>query len=436
MSCPRVLLVNPAIHDFAAYDFWLKPYGLLSVAGELRGQADFACFDYLDRLHPFLLDRSELRPDRWGRGRFYCERIDPPACLRSIPRYFRRFGLPRDFFRRFLCERGPFDHVWIESGMTYWYLGVAEVIEDVRRTWPDARIVLGGNYATLCPDHARDLGADVVVEGTDLQPLWDLLGMTPDSEQPALWESYSVLKVGVLKLTEGCPFNCTYCSVPQVYGSFKSRSRQRSLAELDLLTARGVRDIAFYDDALLFEAQTVIVPFIEELMRRGAPLNLHTPNALNARFVTSEMAELMVRAGFKTFYLGFESCSRRWQHDTGGKVYSEEFAQAVRHLLAAGAEPVNVTAYQILGHPHGDVQELEDSMRFVHHLGVRGMLADFSPIPGTVDGEACRVWADLDEPLLHNNTAFPILHLGFDEVNRLKDLQRRLNRNVGRTAPI
>jgi hypothetical protein len=34
----------------------------------------------------------------------------------------------------------------------------------------------------------------------------------------------------------------------------------------------------------------------------------------------------------------------------------------------------------------------------------------------------------MDEPLFHNKTAFPIILLGFDEVNRLKDLQRKLNR--------
>ncbi len=49
---PRILLVNPPIYDFSAYDFWLKPYGMLRVAGFLRGQADFALFDFLDRLDP------------------------------------------------------------------------------------------------------------------------------------------------------------------------------------------------------------------------------------------------------------------------------------------------------------------------------------------------------------------------------------------------
>lgn len=424
----KILLVNPPIYDFAAYDFWLKPYGLLSVAGYLRGRVDFSLFDYLDRLAPFVAKQKEFESDRWGRGRFYCERVSSPACLETIPRYFRRFGLPRGLFKDFLTAQQQCDFVLIQTMMTYWYPGVQEVVEDVRDAWPRAKIILGGNYVTLCGNHARILEADFLVQGTNLEPLWAYLGIKPDLKQPALWEAVERLNVGVLKLTDGCPFNCTYCSVPKVYGKFKARPPERSLAELELLTKHGVENIAFYDDALLFEAEKVLGPFLNEVLKRGIKAKLHTPNGLNARFITRELAELMVRAGFKTFYLGFESASLEWQKRTGSKVFSDELARASQYLIAAGANPQNITAYQILGHPQTDVQELKGSMRFVNGLGIRGMLADFSPIPGTPDGEHCRQWVDMDEPLFHNKTAFPIMLLGNDEVNRLKDLQRKLNR--------
>lgn len=427
---PRILLVNPPIYDFAAYDFWLKPYGMFTVAGYLRGQADFKLFDYLDRRHPFVLKQEKLASDRWGRGRFYCENIPSPAVLDEIPRHFRRFGLPREMFTDLLAGEKTFDFVFVQTTMTYWYPGIREVIEDVRRVSPKAKIVLGGNYVTLCPDHAKTLGTDFLVSGTNLKPLWEYLQILPDPDQPPLWELYPELKVGTLKLTDGCPFNCTYCSVPKVYGKFKPRSVDHSLVELELLHRLGAGNVAFYDDALLFEAAKALVPFLEESIKRNLRVNFHAPNALNARFVTAGLAELMVRAGFKTFYLGFESASVQWQKLTGSKVFSEELACAVEHLKHAGAEPANVTAYQILGHPRIGIQELEESMRFVHSLGIRGMLADFSPIPGTPDGEYCRKWIDMDQPLMHNKTAFPIILLGFDESNRLKDLQRKLNRTI------
>ncbi|NQT01617.1 MAG: radical SAM protein, partial [Planctomycetes bacterium] len=373
----------------------------------------------------------------WGRGRFYSQKIPNPKPLESIPRYFRRFGLPRNIFTDFLTEEAPFDFVFIQTTMTYWYKGVREVIEDIRKARPKAKIILGGNYVTLCRNHAEKSGADFLAHGTNLEPLWEYLRINPDPGQPALWEVYEKLNVGVLKLTEGCPFKCTYCSVPMVYSRFKPRPLEHSLAELELLCSLGVENIAFYDDALLFDADKVLVPFLNEVVDRDIKVNFHSPNALNARFITKELAELMVRAGFKTFYLGFESASQQWQKRTGSKVFSDELAKAVKHLKSAvhrmpygRAESENITAYQILGHPHIEIQQLEESMHFVNSLGIRGMLADFSPIPGTPDGEYCRQWVDMDEPLMHNKTAFPIILMGFDETNRLKDLQRKLNRSL------
>ena len=427
----KILLVNPPVYDFAAYDFWLRPYGLLSVAGLLRGKADFALFDYLDRSGPFVTERKQLQSDQWGKGRFYCEQIPRPACFKTITRYFRRFGLPRNMFKDFLRKEGPFDFVLIQTMMTYWYQGVQEVIEDIRRVWPKAKIVLGGNYVTLCSSHAEKLETDFLVTGRELEPLWEYLDIKPHPNQPALWDVYKKLNTAVLKLTDGCPFNCTYCSVPKVYGKFKARPLEQSLAELEMLAKRGVENIAFYDDALLFETEKVLLPFLEEVLKRNIKVNFHSPNGLNARFISRQIAELMVRAGFKSFYLGFESGSVEWQRATGSKVFSDELERAVELLTSAGAKPADITAYQILGHPHIGIQQLEASMHFVNKLGIRGTLADFSPIPGTPDGEYCRKWVDMDEPLMHNKTAFPIILLGFDETNRLKDIQRQLNKKLG-----
>ncbi|MBN2136891.1 MAG: radical SAM protein [Sedimentisphaerales bacterium] len=447
---PEILLVNPPIYDFAAYDFWLKPYGLLSVAGRLRAKARFKLFDYLDRLHPFFA-QYQLESDRWGRGPFYSRKIKRPKAFERIPRTFRRFGLPPAVFRQFLADTAPPDFVFIQTTMTYWYQGVEEVIEDIRNARPRAKIILGGNYVTLCPEHAKTLGADLIVSGTNLDPLWEYLSLAPDTNQPALWELYENIETGVIKLTDGCPFKCTYCSVPAVYSDFAPRPIERALAEYDLLTKIAVKNIAFYDDALLFEPEKALIPFLSHVLKKNEKTNLHTPkaqsvipsaaeestdpatpalhspNALNARFLTAEIAQLMVRAGFKTFYLGFESRSAKWQKQTGAKVSSDELAQAVENLKAAGADPAEITAYQILGHPRTEAQQLEQSMHFVRSLGIRGTLADFSPIPGTPDGDYCARYVDMAEPLNHNKTAFPIRLLGFEESNRIKDIQRKLN---------
>jgi radical SAM superfamily enzyme YgiQ (UPF0313 family) len=138
------------------------------------------------------------------------------------------------------------------------------------------------------------------------------------------------------------------------------------------------------------------------------------------------MARLMVDAGFKNFYLGFESSAYAWQKKTGGKVYSNELARAVDILMCAGADRSGLRAYLIIGHPNDEEQAVEDSIHMAHRLGIRVMLSEFSPIPGTPDGEQCRRWINLDEPLWHNKTAFTQRRLGA-EVNRLKLLVGELN---------
>lgn len=98
--------------------------------------------------------------------------------------------------------------------------------------------------------------------------------------------------------------------------------------------------------------------------------------------------------------------------------------QAEFSLFDAGANPACMHAYLIVGHPNGDLQSLENSMYFAHNLGIRLMLSEFSPIPGTPDGEICRGRLDLDEPLWHNKSAFVIQKLGLDEIGRLKNCRR------------
>jgi len=131
--------------------------------------------------------------------------------------------------------------------------------------------------------------------------------------------------------------------------------------------------------------------------------------------------------------VGFESSAYEWQRKTGGKVYSEEFAAAVRALREAGAS--SITAYIIIGHPDSQEQDLGSSIRFAAAQGAHVMLSEFAPIPGTPVGDSCRSFTTLDEPLNHNKTAFTLRFLGQARVDRLKALCREVNRAGGGLSP-
>lgn len=99
----RALLVNPSIYDFKAFDFWNKPVGLLITASLMREYGfDATLIDCVDRRHPRLATRSKT--DVYGRGKYLFERIDKPRLFNSMPRQYKRYGLPIDIFRRLLVS--------------------------------------------------------------------------------------------------------------------------------------------------------------------------------------------------------------------------------------------------------------------------------------------------------------------------------------------
>src|SRR5438046_6843309 len=142
----NLLLVNPPIFDFTAFDFWLRPYGMLRVAGQLRS-CKLTVFDHL----------VSRKRDAFGCGRFDQQPVSRPAPLADIPRRFYRFGRPREDFRRLLLEQ-KFDIVLVQTVTTDWNLVVRDVVDDVRELQPHAQVIHGGVHANLCPANAASLG--------------------------------------------------------------------------------------------------------------------------------------------------------------------------------------------------------------------------------------------------------------------------------------
>ena len=142
-SVPHILLVNPWIHDFAAYDVWAKPYGLLSLAAMLRTHGIRVSYiDCLDRFHPKAPAR---RPHhRHGRGPYHKVAIPHPKGLENIPRTYSRYGIAPEWLREDLRALDPPDMIMVTSLMTYWYPGVFETISELKQVFPETPLLLGG----------------------------------------------------------------------------------------------------------------------------------------------------------------------------------------------------------------------------------------------------------------------------------------------------
>ena len=422
VAMARVLCINPWIVDFAAYDMWIEPLGLLTVAGVLREAGhDMALVDCLDRHHPAAPAPRSQR-ERFGCGHYLKVELPKPKALAHVPRHWSRYGLPVEVFENELCAQGRPDAVLVTSMMTYWYPGPFEAIRRVKARWPGVPVALGGVYATLCVDHARDRsGADAVIAGPgEAQALAWVNEVTGESRALS-HPIYDILPAHDLRRPQGfvavqsargCPFNCPYCAVHQLCPSgFQPRSPQGVVDEIVWCAEElGARDVAFYDDALLVDAAHHIDPILDGLIERGLSLRLHAPNGLHARFIDVRLASKMRRAGFVTIRLGLESSDPSQEVRDGGKVDRASFSRGVDALFGAGFSSDEVAAYVLIGRPGQDVERARDTVRFAHDLGVQVRTAQFSPIPGTAEWaqavESGFIAPDTD-PLLHNNSIYP-----------------------------
>jgi len=417
----KALLVNPWICDFAAYDFWLRPFGLLRAGTVLRDWGwSVDLVDCLDRRDPELPAYSSRRFPRsgtFGRGKFHKTPADKPEAIAAVERPYFRYGLPRELVLERLAGKRKPDLILAGTTMTYWYPGYFQTLELLKDFFPGVPIVLGGLYPRLCPGHARAWsGADAVLTGgwEDLAGLLAGRGFPrpdpPGEEITPAWDLLRDRTALAVRTGLGCPHSCTYCAAPILEPEIWRRRPDAAAEEIAGYRENfGTTDIAFYDNALLYDSPGHLDRILARLLRRRVKLRFHTPNGLHARFLTRKTAELMKKSGFIQPRLSLESAGEELQRKTGGKVANRDLVRALGYLEGAGYGRGEVIVYLLIGLPGQTSEEAERDIRFVHSLGAAVSLAAFSPIPGTPDYLALVrqgvIPEDLD-PLWQNNTIF------------------------------
>ncbi len=426
----KALLVNPYIYDVSAYDYWLKPVGLLYIARALKkAGVEVKLLDLLDRHLP----GNNSRDGPYGTGKFYSVVVKSLMGEYNIPRYLKRYGAPEKMFD--ILDFSP-DVVLITSMMTYWYGGVFETIRMVKKHF-NVPVILGGNYPTLLPEHAKFSGADVIVEGDGIPIIYNILEeitgtklerpvngnwfeqLTPD------YSLYSSLESAVVHTSFGCPYRCTYCIAWKK--GFKVRTVKSVLKEIEELKNFGVKDIAFYDDAILVKRER----FKEILKHLPSGIRYHLPNGIHARLLDEETAKLLKEKHFYTIRIGYETGNEALQKRTGGKVNNSAFERAVELLKKAGFESKDIGVYLIVGLPGQSFESALEDVKHVVEIGAKPVINEYTLIPGSADWEDALRRGLIDEnvdPLMLNNSLLSYwwkASMGIEKVNVLKRIVQR-----------
>ncbi|RLA92551.1 MAG: radical SAM protein [Deltaproteobacteria bacterium] len=442
----NLLLINPWIYDFAAYDFWAKPLGFLYLASLLKKNGyNISFIDCLNSDHPKLKSQrniSTLVKRKNGKGKFFKTKIEKPEPLKSIPRNYSRYGITPEIFEEELKKIPTPEAILVTSTMTYWYPGVFNVIKIAKSFFPHIPIILGGIYVTLCYSHAKKYsGADFVISGdSQLEVLKLISSLTGketiffpnkknlDSLPYPAFDLLGKLHYVCILTSRGCPYQCQYCASHILSPHYFFRDPKAVADEIEFWNQKfGILNFAFYDDALLFQPERRFIPLLKEIICRRIHCCFHTPNGINIRGISEEIAYLMFQSGFRTIRLGLETANENQMIKMGGKATRKEFINAVEYLRKAGFSEKEIGVYLLVGLPGQRAEEVEESIQFVKDCGARPYLAEYSPIPGTQLWEKAVKFSAFDlvnEPLFHNNSILPCAweKLTRDDLDRLKQL--------------
>jgi len=428
----KILLINPYIYDFAAYDFWVKPLGLLYLSSALKANGySVTLIDCLDR-SGYITDNF-YRTKNNHSGKYKKIKVDIPEPLKFMERNFFRYGIPLDEFADRLKDTPKPDAICITCVMTYWYYGAAQTIKFIKNIFPDIPVILGGIYATLFENHAKlNSGADFIITGPAESKLPELLAelLHTQTFSPKTncieknlpdYSLYDRLFSAAVMTSRGCGYSCSYCASKFLFNNFIQFDIDVCANFIEsLVIEREVNDIAFYDDALLKNSAIHFIPFLKKIISKNLKCRFHLPNAIHIKLITDEIAELMFNAKFDTVRLGFESNDFSWLEGNSPKFDKNDFENCIRILNKAGIK--NYAAYLLTGLPDKNNFETDSAAAYLESLGVKTDYAYFSPLPHTgYWKKSVAAFPQIEnEPLLTNCSVFPVLSGSFK--NRRKKI--------------
>src|SRR5438552_15481004 len=218
----------------------------------------------------------------------------------------------------------------------------------------------------------------------------------PDYRLIEGWKPGGVISVAT---SRGCPFSCTFCSVPGMYGhAFRTHSIERVLEELH--SHKGNMYTFFADDIFTANKKRV-----KDLLRGMIARDLTPEWGAQVRTETvddPELLELMRDANCFNVYVGFESINPRTLKLFQKK---QDLGKIERSIERFHAHKIRIHGMFVVGSDEDDVETLDATADFAlkHDIdSIQFMI--LTPIPGSPDYDT--IYAQGEKYVISRNWQF------------------------------
>ena len=185
--------------------------------------------------------------------------------------------------------------------------------------------------------------------------------------------------------TRGCPYACTFCSNPVMYGQlWIPRKPHLVLDEIeDYLKEYRAENIDFYNLTMVVRRDWIL-EFCSGIEQRGLDFTWQLPSGTRAEAIDDEVARALYRTGCRNLTYAPESGSVETLRLIKKKVRLPRLLKSVRSVLRCG---IKVKCNLIIGFPHETRRHILETLRFAWRMAIIGVhdapFYLFSPYPGS-----------------------------------------------------
>ncbi len=310
---------------------------------------------------------------------------------------------------------------------------VVKLIDLIKNKFPDKKVVIGGEHVSAMPEFCLATSkADYIVMGEGEETIIDLMltqykvnktlkdikGLgykvndnifinsrrqrRTDLDEISIpdWDSFEVKKyhknrfVGgmysdsitvPILATRGCPYQCTYCSAPNMWlPRWIPRDPLKVVDEIELYKKKfNAKNFPFQDLTAIIKKDW-IKTFCEEIIDRKLNITWQLPTGTRSEAIDNEIAELLKKSGMTSMAYAPESGSEETRKFIKKRMKTENLFNSIESASKSG---LNVAVFIVIGFPHDNNNNLKENIKFIKRLARQGVtdlsVGYYMALPGT-----------------------------------------------------
>jgi hypothetical protein len=252
------------------------------------------------------------------------------------------------------------DEINITSLFTYWSIYVKESVDFYRNLFPNAKIIVGGIYATLLPEHCK--------EYTKCDEVF--IGQNPDADK--CMPAYDLVDVDyqILHGMRGCKRACSFCGIWRI-----EKESYKTAKEVESEICRN--KLIFYDNNILANPHiTDILEMLSIKTYNNRVLKCECQSGFDGRILEENpgYATLLKKARFENIRLAWD-----FKYESYPQVENW-----IKILEDAGYNKKDIFIFMIYNWSF-DYAELERKRKKCYEWGVQIADCRFRPLNQTTD---------------------------------------------------